>query len=101
MYEPWAADLEERLHTHFNAAGITFKRYGGALLHEPESISNQSGQPYKVFTPYWRQCLAAPEPPPPQPLSKRANTKVARMGPIICIRRMKAMFSPDRSESGS
>jgi deoxyribodipyrimidine photo-lyase len=69
MYEPWAAELEGRLHNHFTAAGITFKRYCGALLHEPESISNQSGQPYKVFTPYWRQCLAAPEPPAPQPLT--------------------------------
>ena len=65
MYEPWAADLENRLHKSLSTAGINFKRYGGALLHEPETISNRSGQPYKVFTPFWRQCLASPDPAPP------------------------------------
>lgn len=69
MYEPWAAQLESAVHSHFSETNINFRRYGGSLLHEPETISNQSGQPYKVFTPFWRQCLAGPEPPTPQPLA--------------------------------
>jgi deoxyribodipyrimidine photo-lyase len=33
---------------------IEFKVYNGNLLMEPDSIQNKSGQPFKVFTPYWR-----------------------------------------------
>ncbi|MFT4520880.1 MAG: deoxyribodipyrimidine photo-lyase [Halioglobus sp.] len=68
MYEPWAAELEHALHGEFQTKDITFKRFGGALLHEPENILNLSGKPYKVFTPFWRRCLAEPEPERPQPI---------------------------------
>lgn len=68
MYEPWAVKLEKKLHEHLEGKGIKLKRYGGALLHEPESIRNKSGQPYKVFTPFWRQCRAMPEPIAPKSL---------------------------------
>ncbi|MFT5482144.1 MAG: deoxyribodipyrimidine photo-lyase [Halieaceae bacterium] len=72
MYEPWAADLERRVHQHFAAKGINVKRYGGALLHEPEAIANLSGKPYKVFTPFWRSCRARAEPALPQPQAATA-----------------------------
>lgn len=68
MYEPWAAQLEQRLHERFSAQGINFKRYSGALLHEPENVLNLSGLPYKVFTPFWRSCRSKPEPALPQSL---------------------------------
>jgi len=70
MYEPWAESLELSLDRHFSGNGVTFKRYGGALLHEPETINNLSGQPYKVFTPFWRACLAKAAPEVPQQLAK-------------------------------
>jgi deoxyribodipyrimidine photo-lyase len=73
MYEPWAADLENRLHTRLPDAGIGFKRYGGTLLFEPENIRNRSGQPYKVFSPFWRECLAAAEPAQPKDLDRKAT----------------------------
>lgn len=72
MYEPWAAALEQRLHSSFSAQDVCFKRFGGSLLHEPEQIANLSGQPYKVFTPFWRRCRAQPEPALPQPLPDSA-----------------------------
>jgi len=69
MYEPWAADLQLKLHRQFADTEIIFKRFSGALLFEPESISNQADLPYKVFTPFWRSCLSKPEPELPKPLS--------------------------------
>lgn len=72
MYEPWAADLENRVHQYFSARGTRVRRYGGALLHEPEAIANLSGLPYKVFTPFWRSCRARTEPALPQPLAATA-----------------------------
>jgi deoxyribodipyrimidine photo-lyase len=65
MVEPWAARLEERLRQQGEAEGFTLRRYPGSLLFEPEDISNQSGQPFKVFTPFWKHCLRQPEPRSP------------------------------------
>ena len=56
QYEPWAAQLEKDLHRRLDADGIALKRYPGTLLFEPESVSNQSGLPFRVFTPFWRRC---------------------------------------------
>jgi deoxyribodipyrimidine photo-lyase len=54
-YSPWERALEQRLHQEFDAT-ISVKRFPGTLLHEPEKIANQAGEPFKVFTPFWRHC---------------------------------------------
>ena len=38
------------------AQDLTLKRYPGTLLHEPGKVLTQGGDPYKVFTPFWRAC---------------------------------------------
>ncbi|NND65941.1 MAG: deoxyribodipyrimidine photo-lyase, partial [Gammaproteobacteria bacterium] len=38
---------------------------------EPDVIRNQSGSPYKVFTPFWKACCAATEPHLPRPAPKQ------------------------------
>lgn len=53
-YEPYASALEKELKTHFDASGVLLKRYGGALLREPEDIRTKAGDVYKVYTPFWR-----------------------------------------------
>lgn len=68
QYEPWAGDLEQALHARFEARGIEFKRFPGHLLHEPGSVRTGAGDPFKVFTPFWRACRALPEPPAPKAL---------------------------------
>ena len=57
-YEPWAQALEQDLKTACDAAGIALKRFSGALLREPEDIRTQGGQPFKVYTPFWRALSA-------------------------------------------
>lgn len=66
-YEPKAAALETELKTACDAAGIAVRRFGGSLLHEPESLRTRSGEPFRVFTPFWRSALEAPPPRPPVP----------------------------------
>jgi deoxyribodipyrimidine photo-lyase len=68
-YAPWSGALEHRVKDACEAAGATCHRYGGYLLHEPESIKNGSGEPYRVYTPYSRACFASGEPKLP-PTSK-------------------------------
>jgi deoxyribodipyrimidine photo-lyase len=46
------------------AAGqdITATSFQANLLFEPWTVRTGTGGPYKVFTPFWRSCLAAAEP---------------------------------------
>ncbi|MEE4144440.1 MAG: deoxyribodipyrimidine photo-lyase [Halieaceae bacterium] len=67
LYEPWADRLEAGLHDSLGARGVDFRRYPGALLFEPGKVMNQSGGPFKVFTPFWRHCRAASPPARPRP----------------------------------
>ncbi len=65
-YAPWSGHLEARVKSLCDKAGIGCHRYGGFLLHEPESIRNGSGEFFKVYTPFSRSCLAKGEPRPPR-----------------------------------
>ena len=62
QYQPWADPQERQLKTTLERQGVTFKRYPGTLLFEPEAITTGGGTPFKVFTPFWRACLKQPEP---------------------------------------
>jgi deoxyribodipyrimidine photo-lyase len=50
---------------------IDLQRSGAALLFEPSAIASKAGTPYKIFSQFWAACLAAPEPPAPQPAPAR------------------------------
>jgi deoxyribodipyrimidine photo-lyase len=67
QYEPWAGELEEQLHGALASRRVDFKRYPGSLLFEPGQVMTQADAPFKVFTPFWRQCLRCSEPRLPQP----------------------------------
>lgn len=67
-YAPWSAGLERRVKAACEAAGAACHRYGGYLLHEPETIRNGSGEPYRVYTPFARACFATGEPRPLKPV---------------------------------
>ena len=57
-YEPSAVALEESLKAKFDASGVAFKRYGGALLREPEEMRTKAGDVYKVYTPFARALMS-------------------------------------------
>ena len=65
-YEPWAATLERSVHDALSPRQITFKRFPGSLLFEPEAIATQGGGPFKVFTPFWRKCCSETSPAAPK-----------------------------------
>ena len=63
-YEPWAIALEQELTKALPSLASRFFALPGSLLFHPDAIRNKSGQPFKVFTPYWRHCrqLGLPRP---------------------------------------
>jgi deoxyribodipyrimidine photo-lyase len=66
-YEPWAAAQEQAIKDDLAEAGITLKRYAGALMFEPEALRTKGGDPYKVYTPFWRAATATSGPAQPLP----------------------------------
>lgn len=65
--EPWAKALDARM----IAAGLPLERCQGLTLFPIGSILSGGGAAYRVFTPFWRACLAAEEPPLPLPAPDR------------------------------
>ncbi len=60
-------DVDAALKSRLRAEGVVVESFGASLLHEPWTITSGSGGAYRVFTPFWRACLAAGEPRSPLP----------------------------------
>jgi deoxyribodipyrimidine photo-lyase len=52
-----ARQTDAALKTSLRAAGTEVHSFQAALLFEPWTVSTAEGNPYKVFTPFWRACL--------------------------------------------
>jgi deoxyribodipyrimidine photo-lyase len=66
-YEPAIIARDKAIKESLRADGLEAESFNAALLHEPWTIQNQSGRPFQVFTPFWRHCLAQPDPAAPLP----------------------------------
>jgi deoxyribodipyrimidine photo-lyase len=62
-YEPAAVARDTEVKARLRDQGLDAESFNGNLLFEPWSVSNQSGKPFQVFTPFWRACLSKPVPP--------------------------------------
>ncbi len=72
-YEPAAIARDASIKHRLRADGIDADSGNALLLFEPWTIRTRSGTPFKVFTPFWKSCLAHVEPrePDPAPVLKR------------------------------
>jgi len=62
LYEPVLLKRDRRVHARLRRAGVSVQTFAGHLLNEPESLLTRQGTPFKVFTPYWRECLKRQSP---------------------------------------
>lgn len=67
LYEPWAMRRDAEIKSQLRARGVTVESFNGSLLFEPSRLRNKQGKPFRVFTPFWRACLAAEPPSAPLP----------------------------------
>jgi len=56
-YEPSIIKRDQTIINELEKDQIELKTYQSHLLYDPYSILNQQNQPYKVFTPFYKQCL--------------------------------------------
>ena len=70
-YEPAMIARDKEIKASLRAEGVEAESFNAALVHEPWTIQNQSGKPFQVFTPYWKHCLAKPDPAEPLPAPRK------------------------------
>jgi deoxyribodipyrimidine photo-lyase len=81
-WEPAARARDRAVENGLRDQGIVAEPRDHGLLFDPAALRNQSGHPFRVFTPFWRACLrqpppGAPIPPPPRlPAPRRWPTSL-------------------------
>ncbi|OUJ15205.1 deoxyribodipyrimidine photo-lyase [Acetobacter sp. DsW_063] len=66
-YDPIGREIDAGLKREFAACGTEAHSFAGALFHEPWTVKNRAGQPFKIFSAYWRAACEAGSPGPPLP----------------------------------
>ncbi|MFC7301703.1 cryptochrome/photolyase family protein [Cognatiluteimonas weifangensis] len=57
-YEPAVEQRDARIGRALRAQGLRAESCNGSLLFEPWELATVAGDPYRVFTPFWRAALA-------------------------------------------
>ncbi len=63
-YEPHAVARDKAIKAALKQRGLEANTFNANLLNEPWEVLNSSGEPFKVFTPFWRACRQRPIAPP-------------------------------------
>lgn len=64
IYEPAGIARDTAVKAALKQAGIAVETHNAALLFEPWTVKTKAGGWFKVFSPFWRACLAQPSPQP-------------------------------------
>lgn len=80
LTEPHAIKVDSEVKTTLNSLGIKLKIFDGNLLFPPGSVMTRKGDPFKIFTPFYKTCmqrfpLQKPLPVPAQLPSLRKHVK--------------------------
>ncbi|MFC4291921.1 cryptochrome/photolyase family protein [Sphingorhabdus arenilitoris] len=69
-YEPWWRNAEKEL-TVLLGNDVELVRHDGNYLKRPGSITTGSGDPYKIYTPFWKALSAQMPPHEPAPVPQK------------------------------
>ena len=69
LYEPKAIARDKQVKDALKSRGVIAESFNAALLVEPWTLANGNGDPYRVFTPFWKNAVqridaVAPSPAP-------------------------------------
>ncbi len=56
-YEPVIRNRDDEIKNVIISENVEVKTFHSHTLFEPLSVNNKDGKPYKVYTPFWKQCL--------------------------------------------
>ena len=70
-YEAATIEVDTAVKAALVADGLRVESFNGQLLFEPWTLRTKMGDFYRVFTPFWRSCLALPDPGQPTPAPRK------------------------------
>ncbi len=86
LYEPAIIARDARIKQVLRDDGLSAESRSGALLVEPWEVKTGSGEPYRVFTPFWRNAVAQrTRQPLPAPLSITGVVPMPKSLPIAAL----------------
>jgi len=59
-YEPAAIERDTAIKQTLKQQGCDVQSFNASLLFEPQQVRNRSGQPFRVFTPFWKHLRSLP-----------------------------------------
>ncbi len=85
-YDAAGIAVDTAVKAALRARGVRAESFNASLLYEPWQVKSASGEPLKVFTPFWRAARALGEPRAPRPAPER-------LGPAAIRRRCGQRFT--------
>ena len=87
--EPYSRQRDQAVADALKAAGIEFRTtFWDQLLHEPGSVRTGAGEPYSVYTPFWRNWVKQPKADPlpaPEGLKSLSDQQTTAAKQAGCI----------------
>jgi len=86
--EPYGRDRDRTVAAALREQGIEVQPFWDQLLHSPKDIATGGGQPYTVYTPFWRNWSSKSKASPVEPLQAvtgltEAEQEIARQAGVI------------------
>lgn len=92
-YEPYAVARDTALKEALLASGVEVASFNAALLIEPWALKTKAGEPFKVFTPFWRAALQSGAFRTPLAAPKKLH---AYAGPVLSDALAEWALTPSR-----
>lgn len=92
QFEPDARTLESKIIKSCEKLGCEVSLFDGYLLADPDTVKSKTGTPYKVFTPFWKECsqrlhISKPIPAPKKIVTDSAlENKIAKLKPFKAVK---------------
>ncbi|MBK5964978.1 deoxyribodipyrimidine photolyase [Thiocystis minor] len=80
LYDPVTRERDTRIKQALRSDGLRCESHNAALLFEPWEIANGNGQPYRVFSAFWRACVKELSGIRPEPAPESLPAGVAPVG---------------------
>jgi deoxyribodipyrimidine photo-lyase len=82
-----AAEVDDKIERALKRKGIRAETHKANLLFEPDEISNRAGDPFQVYSAFWRTALSQGDPRPPL----GAPRKIRSLGKKIKTETLKSL----------
>lgn len=92
LYEPALIVRDTRIKQALREDGLDAESFNSALLVEPWEVKTGGGEPYRVFTPFWRNAGARPQRDPlPAPSAWPAGSNGLAAAPVEALKLLPAI----------